>query len=440
VRPWRSLGGRLLLASLVLLPMLLWLGGSYLERSYRHSLEAAQRERLQVSVLTLLAEAEYDGELWLPNELLDTRFNQPGSGLYGLVNDSTGDLLWNSSSAPGLAKEVLRPAQPVPKSGQQRFETTGDWLRASYSVLWVDDSGGDVPLVFTVVESAAVLTAQLASYRRSLILGLGGAVLALMLAQGLILSWSLRPVRQLSKDIATIEAGEADLLPGHYLSELDPVTDNLNTLLTAEQQRRDRARNTLADLAHSLKTPLAILRSANRESEDYPQQVARQVDEMEHIVSYQLKRSTVGKTQHLLQRLPVTPVAERLRATLLKVYAADAPRITLQIEPDAEFRGDERDLMEMLGNLMDNACKYGGGNVRVSSEQQGRYLCVEDNGPGISRSQRESVIERGVRADTRAEGQGIGLALVADIAANWGGRLSIEESDLGGARVVLAFG
>jgi two-component system, OmpR family, sensor histidine kinase PhoQ len=435
---WRSLKGRLLLASLLLLPLLLWLGGSYLERSYRLSLEAAQGERLQLRVLTLLAEAEYDGDLWLPEELLDRRFNQPGSGLYAWVSDTTGELLWASSSTPGLASDLLVPVNPLPAPGRPGTEAGGGWLRVSHTVLWATDDGDDVPLVFTVLESDAPVAAQLASYRRSLMIGLGGAALLLVLAQAIILGWSLRPLRQLGADIARIEAGDAEQLPGAYLTELNPVTDNLNTLLQGEQQRRERVRNTLSDLAHSLKTPLAVMRSADSTSADYPTQVGQKVDEMEQIVSYQLKRAA-GVEQHLLQRVPIAPVAERLRATLLKVYAAGAPNITVAVPDDAEFRGDERDLMEMLGNLMDNACKYGGGQVRVCSELGGKRISVEDDGPGIPEDQRETLINRGARADSRREGQGIGLALVSDIAAACGGRLVIGDSELGGARFVLTW-
>lgn len=431
-----SLSGRLLLASLVLLPLFLGLTGLYLDRAHRLSVEAAQQERLQLQVLTLLAEAEYENTIWFPEKLLEARFNQTDSGLYAVVS-SAGQQLWSSPSA---LSQQLDVEMPQLATGQRYFVRRGDLFQYSYEVVWETASGEEVPLLFTVLESAEPVMAEVSSYRRSLLLWLGGATLLLIACQALILAWGLRPLRELAADIKHIEAGNSDHLAGPYPRELQVVTDNLNTLLISEKQRRERVRNTLADLAHSLKTPLAVIRSAGANQAGYPELVAEQADRMEQIVSYQLQRA-VGGSHKLLQTVRLAPVLERLRSSLLKVYADKAVDIELLIEQQCMFRGDERDLLEILGNLMDNACKYGRRRVRVSASCNGNghlLICVEDDGEGIAQHLRREILQRGVRADTRPGGHGIGLAVAADIVATYQGKLEIGESRLGGALLRLS--
>ena len=206
-----------------------------------------------------------------------------------------------------------------------------------------------------------------------------------------------------------------------------------------ESERRERSRNTLSDLAHSLKTPLAVIRSSDSEAPGSATLVGEQADRMEQIVSYQLQRAS-GSAHNLLRMVAVAPVAARLRDTLVKVYAEKQQSININISDDCRFRGDERDLLELLGNLMDNACKYGATRVRVTGEGAGEQLtlAVEDDGDGIDTALAEAVLERGARADSLREGQGIGLAVAADIARSYGGRIGIAKSELGGALVEVS--
>jgi len=434
----RSLAGRLLLASMVILPVFLGLTGWYLERAHRTALEAAQVERLHAHVLTLLAEAEFEETLWMPEQMLEARLNRPESGLYAVVF-SPGGRLWYSPSATTLAPADLpdEPAWPAP--GEPYFEARADRYLYAYHVLWETGTVGEVPLLFTVFEVAGAVAANMASYRHSLLLWLGGGALLLIACQALILAWGLRPLKQLAADLQQVGSGARDQLAGNYPREIQAVTDGLNTLLNSEKQRRERVRNTLADLAHSLKTPLAVLRSADANTAGYADLVAEQTDHMEKIISYQLQRS-VGGSHKLLQTVEVAPVLERLRDTLLKVYAAKNLDIEVLAEGQSVFRGDERDLMEVVGNLMDNACKHARRKVLVSASHCGNgnrklLLCVEDDGEGIVQSLREQILQRGIRADSQSPGHGIGLAVTADIIATYGGRLEIDDGRLGGAVV-----
>ena len=432
-----SLAARLLLASALLLPLFLGATGSYLDRSYRFSIEAAQAERLQLLILTLLAEAEFDQTLQLPLQLLEARFNQPDSGLYAQVTDSNNKLLWSSPSALTQSREDLSFDPPELPIGGKYFSRGNNLFQQSFQVAWQSEEQAEVPLLFTVLETVAPTDAQLATYRHRLMFWLGGSALLLLACQALILLWSLRPLRTLAQDISSIESGAMDKLDNAYPREVQAVTNSLNTLLQSEKKRRERVRNTLSDLAHSLKTPLAVIRSADSSEPDYDQLVREQTSQMEEIVGYQLRRAA-GGSHKLLQMVAVEAVAQRLRTSLLKVYADKAVSIELMIEPGCVFRGDERDLMELLGILMDNACKYGKQKVSVVANggaEQPLLILVEDDGEGIPLILREAILERGVRADSQQSGHGIGLAVAVDLTENYLGSLTLGESTLGGAQV-----
>jgi two-component system sensor histidine kinase PhoQ len=438
----RSLGARLLVASLVLLPVVLGATGWVLERAHRGALQAALDERLQLQVLALLAQAEFAEEFRLPLLPLEPRLLQPNSGLYALVSDGGGRPLWLSPSAALLPQplEKLSAGIPaLPPGERYASERDGLW-RHAYQVLWEGSDGADVPLRLVVAESTEPRDADLAAYRGQLLLWLGATLLLLLAAQALILRWGLLPLEHISAAVARVEAGESSTLPGPWPSEVQPLADNLNTLLQGEQRRRERTRNTLADLAHSLKTPLAVLRSADAHAEGHAALLEEQVQRMEEVVQWHLQRASGGSAR-LLQRVPVGPTAARLRETLLKVYADRDLEIVLDCPQSARFRGDERDLMELLGNLLDNGCKYADSRVALSvsggTAGEPLQVVVEDDGEGISPELRDLLLTRGARADTRREGQGIGLSVVLEIVRAQHGELQIGDSALGGARVSL---
>ena len=435
-----SLSRRLLLAALILLPVALGATGWFLERAHREALDAATAERLQLQVLALLAQADVGEDFSLPLLPLETRLLRPGSGLYAMVSDSQGSPLWVSPSAallPG-AIDSLTSGVPTLLPGQRHYSERGGLLRHAYQVLWELDDGRSLPLRFLVAESSAPRDADVQAFRRSLGIWLLGTLLLLLLVQLAIFRWGLQPLRELAARVGQIEAGERSDLAGDWPGEVQPLVDNLETLLNGEQQRRARMRNTLADLAHSLKTPLAVLRSADLGSADYAALQREQLDRMEEVMAWHLQRA-VGGNHRLLQRVAVRPVLDRLQATLLKVYAQRDLQFDVTGDERARFRGDERDLMELLGNLLDNACKYATAKVSVCIEggydEQPLRLVIDDDGVGVSPELRDSLLQRGVRADTRTEGQGIGLAVVIDIVSAQHGSLEVGESPLGGARV-----
>jgi two-component system sensor histidine kinase PhoQ len=262
----------------------------------------------------------------------------------------------------------------------------------------------------------------------------------LTLAQAAILHWGLRPLRKLAQDVSELERGSSTALAEGYPAELQPLAANLNQLLNREQQQRERYRNTLADLAHSLKTPLAVLRQAATAEPPDRALLDEQIGRMDQLIGYQLQRAvTFGAHQLGQQQLRLLPLIEKLVASFEKVYFDKQLQFRIDIDPTYECRGDEGDLMEVLGNLLDNACKACRRQVAVSARSGERRLqiSIEDDGPGIEPAQRRRILERGQRSDSYQPGQGIGLAVAVDILDSYGAELDIDHSQLGGARFTV---
>ncbi|MDX1656799.1 MAG: ATP-binding protein, partial [Candidatus Competibacteraceae bacterium] len=428
----------MLAASLVLVAFL-GLAGLTLDRAYRDGALAALQERLQAQVYMLLGAANLDEQnrLQLPQALPEPRLSTPGSGLYAAVTDGQGRTLWRSRSLLGLS--VAFPVSDSP--GQPLFtqiDTSGGspLLALSFGVAWEVAPDDYRRYTFQVAEARRGFDGQLGAFRRSLWVWLGALGVGLLLVQGLILRWSLKPLRQVAREVAGIEAGRRQQLTGPYPRELQPLTRNLNALIHNGQLHLERYRNALADLAHSLKTPLAVLRGASHEQPDtLGETVREQVERMDRTVDYQLSRAAASGRTALTRPVTVAPVGRKLLDALGKVYAAKGLALELKADDQARFFGDEGDLMEILGNLADNACKWARSRVvviaRYRPDPAGRgelTLIVEDDGPGIAEQQRAAVTDRGRRADPTTPGHGIGLAVVRELVEEVSqGRLAIQR-------------
>ncbi|HEY0720239.1 MAG TPA: ATP-binding protein [Gammaproteobacteria bacterium] len=435
-----SLRARVTLAAAVVLTVFVALTALALERAFAESARAAMRERLFAQLYLVMAAAEVDasGTLKMPERLGEARLNLPGSGLYARIGDSAGKPVWQSPSAVGLPL----PSPPLKSAGAELFaqrELNGkSYFLAALAVDW-EESGRTIPLLFSVTEDTAPFLAQMQRYRNNLWGMLGVMALLLLLALLAALAWGLRPLGTVAREVRAIESGKQERLTRDYPREINRLTDNINALLHHERAQQARYRNAMADLAHSLKTPLAVLRSLALSGEQ-AQTINEQVTRMDKIVQYQLQRAATAGRSVLASPLPVAPVAERLLASLQKVYRDKELNIHLSLDPRAYFRGDEGDLMELLGNLLDNACKWAVAGVwlEVRQEKGTLRLNVEDDGPGIAPHQAERVLKRGVRLDESVPGHGIGLPMVRDIVEAYDGKLEIIHSQHGGARIIVS--
>lgn len=447
----QSLHGRALLAASLVLAAFLGMTGLVLDEAFRDSAEAAMRDRLQAYIYTLLAGAELDGRGLLrgPEDLHEPRFGQAASGLYADILGRDNKPSWRSSSSVGI--EI--PQTKTSRMGEGVFnklslEAGTPVYVLSFRVLWEEGLKKPRQYTFRVAETLDGFYGQVRQFRRSLWGWLGGAALLLLAVQGLILRWGLAPLRRVAEDLAAIETGRAVRLTGPYPKELRGLTDNLNALLESAQSHLVRYRDALGDLAHSLKTPLAVLRGALEQPNPDPElrQLAQdQIERMSQIIAYQLQRAATSGRMHLMPPVDVGEKARQVRAALVKVYGDKRVECQFDIGSGVEFHGDEGDLLEMLGNLLDNAFKWCRSKIRVSArtvpDAEGTpvtlELCVEDDGPGIPKDVIERVMKRGERADSSTPGHGLGLAIVESIVRAYRGSLAIRSSLWGGAAIVI---
>jgi two-component system sensor histidine kinase PhoQ len=444
----RSLRARLLLVSAVVLAGFLGLSGLALDQAFRGSAESALRERLQGHLYALLAAADLNarGALELPVELPEPRFNLIGSGLFAEVHDATGTAVWRSPSALGISLDTV--AEPPPGERVFRITSRGDTperLILSFTTRWELSGQPARTYVFHVGERLDEHLAEIQQFRRTLFGWLAAATLLLLVVQALILRWGLAPLRRLAQDLSEMETGRTQTLHGRYPAELQPLADNLNTLLVNARAHLERYRDALGNLAHSLKTPLAVLRAtveAKTPVEELRVVTQEQLQNMNDIVEYQLQRAAVAGRTALSAPLPVAPTAQKILSALGKVYGSKSIRAELDISSDVIFHGDEGDLLEVLGNLADNAFKWAKARVCIEAHNESgdksgpRFtLRVEDDGPGIEPDQVSLVRARGARADAATPGHGLGLAMVQEVVQLYGGVLEISRSPLGGAAV-----
>lgn len=435
-----SIRARLLAGGALVLLAFLAGAGFAVQKAHADSVQAAHFARLQGTAYLLLAGAELDerGMLVMPAVLAEPRLALPGSGLYAAIHNLHRGESWQSASTLGVAPPFRREGE----IGRWRYETAqgagGAYLAVTYAVRWATPSGGS-PLVLSVLERKTGLDRELAIFSRTLWTWLGGTAALLLAAQLLLLRWGLAPLRRVADEIRRIEQGAQGRVEGDYPAEITPLTDNLNTLIQQERVRQTRYREALSFLAHSLKTPLAVLRGSLSEPEQLPAAVDQQVRRMDDIVQHQLARAAAGGAARFVPPLPVAPVLERIRDALAKVHAARGLDFVIDCPPELAWRIDEGDLFEVMGNLMDNAAKWARQRVQVTVERVGDGLrvLVEDDGPGFSDT--ESVLQIHVRGDERVPGHGVGLAVVNDLVASAHGTLALTRSPMGGARVEVSW-
>lgn len=437
-----SLRGRLTISATVLLIAFLGTMGLVLENAFRSSALAALNGRLLQQVYGLLSVTEdNDLTVLLPPVLTDPLMNQLGSGHFGLVLDERGALVWRSQSAMDqvLPAELVAAlgetvATGVPRDGLVS-NAAGDLRYLAYRVQWLGERHTGL-YDYVVMEQSTLLEAEVEGFRARLWGWLAGVIGLLTALQFVVMRWGLKPLGTFTRDIEAMTLGDQRALSGPYVQELAPLAQTLNRLVAHERQQAQRYRTTLANLAHSLKTPLSIIRNALTlaRTEDHRAEIEVQITQMDELIAYQLERAVIASTHQAKGLLHARVVLDRLNGAMQKVYRDKAVQAAVQGE-NLALRASERDIQEAWGNLIDNAYKYCAGLVQisVSKTEQGVLLRVEDDGPGIADASHEQVLQRGARLDTRAPGQGIGLAVVSEIANRYEGALTISRSKLGGA-------
>jgi len=397
-------------------------------------------------VYLVLAAANVDesGSLRISQDVGDPRLNRPGSGIYVHVHGTAAE--WSSPSSLGIQLPELGPIA----AGQAEFSKPGaktGFYTYQYGVAWEIESGLEIPLTVSVMVDAVEIDRVTSAFRLGLWGALGTAGAILLFATSLLIYLGFRSLQRIADDIAAVESGHSERLQKGYPRELEPLARNINRLLDTEQSDQERYRNALDSLAHSLKTPLAILRAGlETNSPGSRDSMRRAAEEMNQLVATRLQRAAVSARRTMGQPIQVEPEIQRVMASLHKVYSHRKISAEVHILPDSLFFGEQRDLLELLGNLLDNAFKYGRSKVRLAAgpmpretSRPGLWIRVEDDGPGIDPEQWPVLLRRGIRGDEREEGYGLGLAIVLELVTAYGGTIEIGQSEWGGALISLEF-
>ncbi|MCX7071368.1 MAG: ATP-binding protein [Gammaproteobacteria bacterium] len=448
----KSLRARLLLAATLVLVVFMLLCGAGLDQAFRSTSIQVQRDKQLGLIFALLGAAEFDdsgGVRINSGTLPDPRLGRVQSGLEALVFNERGKVIWRSPSFAGDVPELL-----APEVGNSLFSDLEDRFAMTYGVRWVTETGGlrlfgggkkkQSRYTVAIMEDKADYRAQLQAFRRVLWTWLGGAAVALILVQVAVLSWGLAPLRKLVRELRGVESGQQSRIEAGYPDELTPLAEGLNTMISAERNQQQRYRNALDDLAHSLKTPLAVLRGVVEDQTlpaDARDRMVDPVDRMQQITHHQLRKAAAAGRRTLAEPVRLRPLTDKIVGALVKVYATKQLRFTIDIADSLKARADEGDLYELLGNLLDNAAKWARTEVRMQADIRNRMLVlvIDDDGPGFPEDA-DKLLSRGVRADSITPGQGIGLGAVAELVKVYDGSVELSRADagLGGARVTVS--
>ena len=373
----------------------------------------------------------------------DARYNRALSGWYWAIRDENGQTLATSGSAVGtLLPRIEAPFEADNYRSAILEDEAGNRLRA---IERATTSNGR-PLHIMVTGNLDDISRSASDFRGQTLTVLSAVGIALAIMSGIVARLALRPIGRLGEAIEKVREGEAETITGTYPREIAPLAEEVNELLRSNTQIIERARNAVGNLAHGLKTPLAVLRNEAAAAKDDPlaRVVTSESEKMTQLVTTYLDRARIAaRTSVVGKRADATMIMLRLVRVMEKLNK----QVTIAFKrPDASlpwFRGDEGDLEEMAGNLLDNACKWSRGKIAVTMSaertpsQQFLLIRIEDDGPGLTQEEADKVLRRGVRLDEKTPGSGLGLDIVKELVDVYGGSLQFRRSVLGGVLAEL---
>ena len=433
-----SIAARLFWLSAGWLILALLATAALLTELYSRALDTSLTETLEFHVETLVDRALTSGPGSEDVRVGDPRFGRLGSGWYWTIRNDDGALENFSSNVVGI---VLPEITTAFDDTNRRFAILADPFGTQMRVIQRDVTVGGVPLRITVTGSLDEILELVDNFRGQTLIVLLAVAVMLAIMSFIVARIALRPLRQLSTAIEAVRGGEAENITGSYPVEISPLANEINELLRSNTQIIERAKSQVGNLAHGLKTPLAVLR--NEAAADRANPLSRVVlsesDKMQQMVTTYLERARISARSAVVgKKADAIHVMLRLVRVMEKLH----PNLTIaMVRPDASlpwFRGDEADLEEMAGNLLDNACKWAGGQIGVSMvaerDRAGATLLIkiEDDGPGLTDEQAREVLRRGVKLDEKVQGSGLGLDIVKELVDVYGGSLQLKRSVLGG--------
>jgi signal transduction histidine kinase len=404
--------------------------------------------RLETLLLTLIAATDLNGEV--DENAVEGQsggsFSRPLSGWYWQTRDAeTGQTIdWSPSLAYDILPVEDLPTEEIPARTFTIEASGGRELRALEQRVTLAPG---YTYALLVAGDTEPMLGDIRSFRNSVIWWLGGLAVLLLIGIALLMRWGLGPLRRVRDDLRKIREGDIGHLEGQYPSEIEPLVADLNALIDSNREIVERARTHVGNLAHALKTPLAVLQNeAAGASVPLAAKVAEQTQIMRNQVEHHLNRARIAAQTNVLGVVtPVEPAVSALARVMAKVHQDRKIAIEVDVAPQLRFRGEKQDLEEMAGNLLDNACKWATSRVLISARREAGErrsfltLAFDDDGPGLPPEGREAALARGARLDETKPGSGLGLSIVSELARVYGGKLSLEHAALGGlsARLTL---
>lgn len=444
-----SLSRRMIVVAAAWIAALLLIGGFALDRVLTRSIvDNFDNQLVMLLNKSLIAASEIgpDGEVRFNRPPADQRFIEPYSGLYFQIS-GTGSETFPSRSLWDRRLRVIEGHGDVHPhlydSNEFSTPTSAEPLRIAERDVILP--GSKVRWRFQVAQSRETIDEQIRRLRSTLTWSFTALGVGLLVLATLQTFYGLWPLRRVRREVALIRSGEKTRIGHDFPTEIRPLTEEINQLLAHAEAQAEEARRHAGNLAHALKTPLTVItNAATARAPDLSDTVCREASVMRRQVDHHLARArAIGRRTSAQARAKVWESLEAVQRAVDRLYE----NVTVDIagSHDAQVRVERQDLDEMLGNLVENAAKYGGGRVFVTVEPNGEKvdIVIEDDGPGIPEKERESIFQRGARLDTDKPGTGLGLAIVRDVAEIYGGKVSLEESeDLGGllARLTLPAG
>ncbi len=405
--------------------------------SYREELQKSAHHRLKLHIFNLLSVAEYQqGTLHLPAVLTNPGFNAEQAQLWAVVLDDQKNIIWQSLSLDNAPTHLPQSATVGHWLFATRFFNDIEYITTSYAITWENKQTYHL----VVAEAANTLNALIIRFRTGLLVGFFIMTFMLLSIQFWVLNLAFRPIHTLEKEIIQLEKGQQAKLQQDYPLELSGVAKNLNALIEKEHCQREKYRGSMADLAHSLKTPIAIIKS---ELENIPNNttIHSAFMRINDTIEYQLRRAVISGHNLLSKGTNIQSTLNLVLSALDKLYKEKSIKTQYHVGQDLHFLGDENDLMEIFGNLLDNAFKHAKSKilVSVSQEQHSLVIAIEDDGNGIDQEQGQGIFHRGKRLDETNQGQGIGLAIVQNIVDGYQGQIELSRSTMGGAKFTMTF-
>lgn len=406
-----------------------------LTQLYRDHIEQHYDAHVFTHVEELLAAVTVntDGNPELYRLPTDPRFHRMNSGWYWQVTVG-GRPLSSSASLGDRSLDISGLNFDENHDAQILVDSEGQRLRAR--VVHVSHENLRDPITILATAPEVQIQDDVADFGLHIALSFAVLAIGLSIAVVVQVTIALRPLKAIQDSIREVQAGQVDRLPKDFPLDVQPVVDQLNSLLDHNETVLKRARTQLADLAHLLNTPLTVIRNEARNVYSKEGQIILdQAHSMSGSIDQYLSRARTSGTKNVFgYRTSIKAVIDDLRFAMERIYSDRDIRIELCSKGDCRFRGEVQDLEEMLGNLLDNACKWAAHRIeiRCSLDHDRLTISIEDDGPGIDQEDLESVLRRGCKLDESAPGYGQGLSIVRDIAELYGGHLRLNRSDLGG--------